>query len=216
MVTVQYILMVLLSLPASYLDGELPEERTDRMEVVAQAVHDASARATCTGRFADYVDCKPVWPGTRKDLVLMLITKAWWESRLARNVHEGKCRRHECDATLINGVVIHRARTIWQMQKTGLVQKDEWDTMVGTDFEATRTAAWVAARILSMGKRKCGSPFGTLSFYGRSRCNWSGAYNRVRLFRKLRKKTLEQLTIEAEKRMSAMKKDGAPEEAPQS
>ena len=201
--TVQYILMVLLSLPASYLDKESTEERRDRMEVVAHAVGEAAARATCSGRFEDE-ECKRIWAGTRKDLALMLVTKAWWESRLAKNVHEGNCRRHECDATFVNGVLVHRARTIWQMQRTGFVKPYEWDTMVGTDFESTRTAAWVATRILSRGKNRCQSVFGVFSFYGRSRCNWTGAYKRARFFHKLKKKTPQQLELDAERRTRAL------------
>jgi hypothetical protein len=206
--TVQYILMVLLSLPASYYDKESPEERRDRMEVIARAIGDASARATCDERF-DKPECEPIWKSNRKQLILLLVTKAWWESRLAQNVHEGNCRKTECDPTKMpGGNIIHRARTIWQMQKTGLVSRDEWNTMVGTDFEATRTAAWVATKILSRGKRVCHTPYGALSYYGRSRCDWNGAKPRVIFYRKLKDKTPEQFKKDAEKRMSVLSGNG--------
>lgn len=197
----QYVLMVLLSLPASYYDKESFVERERRMEVVARSISDAAARATCTGRFEGRKECNRIWPGSVKDLALMLVTKAWWESRLAQNVHEGNCRKTECDATRVGGVIIHRARTIWQMQKTGLVEPREWGTMVGTDLRSTRTAAWVAARILSRGKRSCHSNFGTFSFYGRSRCAWKGAKVRVLFFRKLKEKTPQQLNLDMERQM---------------
>jgi len=201
--TIQYILMILLSLPASSYDKESPEERKDRMETLARAIDDASSRATCTERF-DKPTCEPIWKSNKKQLVLLLITKAWWESRLAQNVHEGNCRKDECDATKINGVIVHRARTIWQMQKTGLVKRDEWKTMVGTDFKATRTAAWVATRILARAKKVCHTPYGTLSWYGRSRCDWKGANIRVVFYRKLKDKTPEQFAKAVNKRMPTL------------
>lgn len=201
--TVQYVLMVLLSLPGAYHDKETFEQRVERMSVVARAIGDASARATCTDRF-DKPECERIWSGPRKQLALLLVTKAWWESRLAKNVHEGKCRKFECDATkLANGTTVFRARTIWQMQKTSLVTTQEWNTMVGTDFEATRTAAWAATRILARGKNKCGSTFGAMSFYGRSRCAWTGARVREVFYRKLINKTQQQFEADADRHKAA-------------
>jgi hypothetical protein len=72
--------------------------------------------------------------------------------------------------------------------------------MVGTDLEATRTAAWVATRVLARAKRNCHTPFGTLSWYGRNRCDWAGARTRVVFYRKLKDKTLEQLRLDVQRR----------------
>lgn len=195
----QYILLILMSLPAAHRDTESWEERNGRMEVTARAIDAASSRATCTGKFESQ-DCERIWHGAKKDLALLLVTKGWWESRFAQNVHEGNCAPTECDATKVGNVVVHRARTAWQMQQTGLLTRREWNTMVGTTYKQTRTAAWVAARILSRGKKACHSRFGALSYYGRGRCNWSGARPRIHFYRKLKSKTEEQLQKDRDRR----------------
>jgi len=197
----QYLLLVLLSLPNAHRDTESWTEREQRMGTIAMAIDAASSRATCTKPYDTEV-CKPIWPGKKKELALVLLTKAWWESRVAQNVHEGRCFDHECDAYRKNGYIVHKARTIWQIQKTGYVSDKEWNTMVGTDFESTRTAAWVATRILSHGKTRCGSTYGTFSYYGRGRCSWEGAHKRVRFYNKLLPKTSEQLAKAVEQRKS--------------
>lgn len=212
MTTAKFILLVLLSLPPHYLDKETIEERTDRMTTIATAVDAVSARATCSAPYDDS-ECKRVWLGSQRELALLLVTKAWWESRLARHVQEGNCRKNECDATQINGVIVHRARTIWQMQRTGVISNWEWDNMVGVGSVPTYTAAWVAARILSRGKTACKTTYGTISYYAVGRCDWPPAARRYMLYEKLSKKTSEQLKQDAERYLAAPRGSGKSERA---
>lgn len=164
----EYTLLALLSLPPSYSDAN-EVDRDARMRVIASAVSDASTKATCTESYSTPA-CVRIWDGTSKDLAALVLTKGWWESRYARNVHEGKCREHECDAVkLRNGDVWHMARTPWQFQRT-VFSEPVWTTFVGTDYEATRQAAWVATTILSRGMRACGSVQGAIAWYGIGRC----------------------------------------------
>jgi hypothetical protein len=189
----QYLLLVLLSLPGAYHDKETWDERVERMTVVADAVDEVASRATCSERYND-PSCEKVWPRSKKELALLLVTKAWWESRFALNVHEGNCRDFECDAYKTrSGRIIHRARTLWQIQMTGLVKRTEWDSMVGTDFESTRMAAWVATRIMSNAMNRCRTIYGTISSYALNRCEWSGAGVRYSFWKKLMTKSEDQL-----------------------
>jgi len=209
MITAEFILLVLLSLHPYYTDKETKEERTARMTTVANAIDTASSRATCTEPYTQD-ECKPIWTGSKRQLALLLVTKAWWESRLAKHIHEGNCGPTECDATRVGNVIVHKARTIWQMQRTGLLKEWEWDNMDGTDYKSTRTAAWAATRILARGKRKCQHPHGVLSYYATSRCRWSGAGKRYLFFTKLSKKTREQLEQEADRLFTAKDKGRTP------
>lgn len=175
-----FIFLVLLSLQPSHGDGETWNERKARMSNVAHAIDTASAWSTCTGKFK-VKKCVRKWPESQKQLAMLLVTKGWWESRFARNVHEGKCKSYECDATkLANGMIYHRARTPWQLQKTSFVRGNEWKNMVGTDERSTGIAAVVASRALSSGYNRCGTITGAISSYaGTGGCRWSKAGNRA-------------------------------------
>lgn len=94
-----------------------------------------------------------------KRRIAKLITQAKHESHLSRRIHEGRCKRWECDfgATRIGGkrVVIHRARSIWQSHH---IPNDSeatqwWIDSVGTDFVSTLAAARLADR--HMQNRRC-------------------------------------------------------------
>jgi hypothetical protein len=195
--TSSYILAVLMSLPPAAHDTESWEEREARMGTIASAIEDATARATCDVPY-DTDDCKPRWTGDRKQLALLLVTKGFWESAFAQNVHEGRCRVFECDATkLRNGTIVHRARTPWQLQRTGYVKGDEWERMVGTNQEATRTAAWVATRIITASHNRCQTTIGTIASYANGRCEWSGAPRRYAFFMHLAHLSHQQLANRA-------------------
>lgn len=177
--TVAWILSLLVSLPPAYADrySETEDAREVRMDAIARAVHDATSKATCTGRFATDT-CEALWSGRPEHLAMLLVTKGWWESRYALNVHEGNCKPWECDAG--------KARTPWQLQHTSFSAPD-WDDMVGVDFESTRRAAWSAAKVLAVGMRRCHSFHGALSWYASTRCSWSGAANRMVTYKRLTK-----------------------------
>jgi len=156
-----------------------------RLQTVATAISDAADESTCTGEYAT-PECKPDWKGSPLDLAVLLAANGYAESAFAKNVHEGKCRKDECDPYYVGGKVYHRARTSWQIQKTGLVTDQEWHSMVGTDYRATFAAARVATRILARGFRSCHTVHGAMSLFGGvQNCNWSGVDKRFLMYKKL-------------------------------
>lgn len=196
---INYITTILLSLQPSYGDGESWEQRAERMGVIAQAIDDAASQATCTGKY-ETSNCEKTWSQDKKSLVLLLVTKGYWESKFAKNVHEGKCRKYECDAHTINGNLIHRARSPWQVQRTSLVTKDEYSIMNSSSLESTTMSAIVATRYLSLGMKKCKTIRGAISFYSGSKtCNWVGAKEREQFFNSLQSKKSNQLEEDVKK-----------------
>lgn len=180
---------LLMGLPAHRLDNEEAGARQNRMHVIAEAIADASQRATCSGIYSSS-ECVPIWPLGSSELSALLLTEAYSESRLARNVHEGKCRAWECDPvrSAYTGQVRHRARSIWQIQRSSHVEA-EWDQMLGADQASTSIAAWAAAKLLTRGYRSCGSIGGAISRYaGIDGCNWSESEKRVRFYKSLRER----------------------------
>ena len=195
-----YILTVLLSLEPAYTDKETWDERVERMTTIASAIVEASSKATCQDSY-DVVDCKKTWPGSKKSLALLLVTNGYWESKFAKNVHEGKCKSYECDAHEVNGRVYHRARSPWQIQKTGLVTKDEYEKMSSSTLESTTISATVAAKHLSIGMNSCKTIVGAMSIYGGVKsCNWEGVKVRADFYKKLEQKSDEQLEKSVEVR----------------
>lgn len=197
---VNYLLTVLLSLEPSHSDKETWEERSERMNIVAQAIDDASSRATCQDEY-NVEGCKKTWPSSKKSLALLLVTNGYWESGFAKNVHEGNCRPNECDAHTVDGTVYHRARSPWQIQKTALVTSEEYQKMNSSTLESTKISAYAAARHLSIGMNSCKTIIGAMSIYGGIRsCKWSGVASRAEFYKKLEQKTDEQLEKSVEMR----------------
>jgi hypothetical protein len=182
------LLALMMSLPAPYGQEEDSQEREARLAIVADAIDHVSLKATCAEQEADE-RCEPVWHGPRLDLALLLLTEAYWESRLARNVHEGKCRAYECDPYHSrHGVLLHRARTLWQLQRSDPIAED-WDKMVGSDIESTTNAAWAATKLFSRARQRCGSIPGAISLLsGCGQCSWSQTGSRMRLYRHLQRR----------------------------
>lgn len=185
---VQFLLLVLMSLKPYYTDKETWEERQARMAIVAAAIDDASSKLTCEDKYKNE-DCKREFAGSKRQIALMLVTKGWWESRFAKHVHENQCGPDECDAVKKNGVVFHRARSPWQIQRTGLLVPGEWTSMKGPVETSTVVSAGVAGRILSYGFKRCGTVDGSFGAYAGGGCGWSGALNRGAFFRRLSAKT---------------------------
>jgi hypothetical protein len=183
------LLLVLLGLRAHHLDHEEPEARQERLGIIAEAVSDASLRATCSEPYASQ-ECKPLWPLGPLDLGVLLVTQAYLESTLAKNVHEGNCRSYECDPirTAQLGPIRHRARSLWQIHRIGPVEA-EWEGMQGSDLQSTTAAAWAAAKLLSRGYRACSSIAGAVTrFAGVEGCQWSEAPKRARMYTALRQR----------------------------
>jgi hypothetical protein len=186
------LIAVLLSLPVSFKDRgtETSEQRQIRMVTVAKAINEATALATCSDQYA--TDCSKLWKRSPKELALLLVSTARSESMFALNVHEGKCAAYECDAYKdASGKIMHRAHSLWQIHAGGLVSQKEWEDMVGTSYEATRTAAWAAVKILVSGFNACKSIEGSVSMYAGRGCSWSGAKERVVWLNETMKRPIE-------------------------
>jgi hypothetical protein len=183
---------VLLGLPAHHLDHEEPGARQDRLRIIAEAISNVSLRATCAEQYASN-DCKPLWPLPTVDLAALLVTQAYSESRLAKNVHEGNCRAYECDPirSALTGEVRHRARSLWQIHRIEPIES-EWEYMQGSDLQSTTAAAWAATKLLSRGYRACNSIAGAITRYaGVGGCEWSEAPKRARMFATLRQRAVK-------------------------
>lgn len=169
------LITVLLRLPPWYEDVERepPDQREHRAVVLAVSI--TTSTETQTG----------VNPVT---LAALEVTQGFWESRFALHVHQDKCRIKigECDAG--------RAKSVWQLQATGLVPRDVWVRIGGTDLASTTLAARGAARVLTTGLQKCGDIEGAISMYATgSLCRWKGAPERVRFYRKIRQQLVTEL-----------------------
>jgi hypothetical protein len=183
------LLLLLLGLRAHHLDREEPEARQERLGIIADAVSDASLRATCSEQYATE-DCKRHWPLSPLDLGVLLVTQAYLESTLAKNVHEGNCRSYECDPIRIVGLgqIRHRARSLWQIHRISPIES-EWEHMQGSDLQSTTAAAWAAAKLLGRGYRACSSIAGAVTrFAGVEGCEWSEAPKRARMYTALRQR----------------------------
>ncbi len=181
----QLILSILLALEPAHGDAETWVERTSRMEYIAEAIDEASAKATCEAPFASD-DCAPIWKGSRKDLATLLAVNGWVESKYARNVHEGKCRPYQCDSIKgKDGKIVYRARTPWQIHQSSYLHAGEWKAMFGSSPEATKVAADVAARILSDAYGVCKTVPGALARYGGAACTWKGVGYRYKLWQRI-------------------------------
>lgn len=147
------ILAILLMFPANRFDTETKEERTVRLTTIAMSIDYATDRATCSGAFKTK-ECKRVWVGSKESLALALIVRGHFESHFAQNVHAGKCKRYQCDPVRKNGTVVHRARTIWQLQWERAF-REEWNKMVGTELQPTQYAAWAATKKIAFTRSVC-------------------------------------------------------------
>jgi hypothetical protein len=175
------LLKLALTLPVYKDDVDEPQaERLERLTTIAKSIDSASARATCTGEPAG---CRRVWPGSRKELAVLLLLVANEETRLSKRVHADECRPYECDRGL--------AKSPWQLHASTTLPRATWETIGGTDYESTSAAAWGAARMLSANRFRCGQLPGdwvelTLAGYATGlACEWAPAKGRAARFRQL-------------------------------
>jgi hypothetical protein len=139
---------LLSKLPRWHEDTTEPDEaRAERLRTIA------TAQVTATGGDVP--------------AAVFLATVSWWESRLAKHVHEGACRPWECDRG--------RARGLAQVQLASGVDRDLWERSKGTDYPATLASMQAAHYVYSRAVRACGPSIGEehrlFAFYARSRCN---------------------------------------------
>lgn len=137
----ELILAVLMGFTPYHLDTETTEERTERLEVVAESIEVASE-------------------GDREVMAFLVMT-AHRETRMAQHVHAGNCREGECD----NG----RAASLWQIQSGSWIKQETWEGFIGLGLEPTTRAAQHAAMLYRRGVRTCGSPTGAIALYGTGR-----------------------------------------------
>ncbi len=140
---IETILAILLSFAPHHSDAETPAERRARMTLVAVAVDFVADDAVCEGS-ALRKDCRPWWPGKKRELVAAILTIGWFESRYAERIHSGKKLG---DAG--------KAIGIWQVQANRHIRGAAWRAMGGTDYTSTVQAAYWATRIFSQAYRRC-------------------------------------------------------------
>jgi len=173
------LLAALLSLRPFHADVETESERLARLTTISTAIAEAADLATCTGAGAR-PGCTPLYRGDARELAFLLLSQAYHETRLARHVHEGRCRTEigECDSG--------RAIGLWQLQAGPHLPVAEWKTLAGSDLPATRRAALEAARALGRGLNYCRTPRGAIALYATGRsCRWAGAGERYASWQQL-------------------------------
>jgi hypothetical protein len=125
------------------------------------------------------------WPGTRRELALLLFTVGHHESAFSMRIGRGEYRKGESDPDR-NGVA--RAHSFYQLHLAATSTKDRW--------EAARTDIYVsaeeAARALTRARYLCAKPgedwvAGTISAFAGRRCDakWAGLGERVATYRRL-------------------------------
>jgi hypothetical protein len=154
---VPVILAWLLTLQPSSLENEPYDKRKARLEIVAEAWGSVADEMMCDNEFA-YQYCQKLWKGSKVKLVVSLGTQAWHESKLAKYVQDGNCRRWECDPVLVRDsrgvvqldeqgdpVIEFRARSMFQLHASTEETRYVWHNITGSDYEAVRNAAWAMA-----------------------------------------------------------------------
>ncbi len=189
------LLTAALTFSAWYGDVETQEQRRSRLETIASAINIAALHATCSKHAPEFPvltkseggerstdeesasekkkSCSPIWSGSARRLAFLLLTQAYFETRLAAHIHEGKCRVNlgECDGG--------KATSLWQLHHGPQLAKEKWERLNGTALMPTTLAAYEAARALSRGRNHCRSLSGAISLYATGRtCDWAPAKKR--------------------------------------
>jgi hypothetical protein len=139
MTLTETLLVIALGLPAPwYQPGTEPETRDqyqERLQTISTAI-------------ALEAEAADDWRWDATSLAAATLVTWYNESRFALEVHSGSGSRYGED----DG----RARCFGQIHQTGLVPKAEWESLAGTDLEATRRCAKATMRVLSVQGRRCG------------------------------------------------------------
>jgi hypothetical protein len=117
---------------------ETPEAYEARIRMAAGALSKATIRDRGNGTYAVV---PPTWRWHRTTLVVAVAAHWYEESRFALEVHEGT--KHPVWTSDRD-----RSRCLGQLQ-IGLVPKDAWEGLAGTDEEATERCALWTARALT-------------------------------------------------------------------
>lgn len=176
--------------------NESDKQHKDRLEMISHAIADASHESLCTAQ-----NNNMCWKDSEESLAILLATIGWAETKYSYHVHAGKCFTNECDPVWakwynkktqqeISYVSYYKARSNWQVHRSyNFVSGDEWKTMAqGITYDATKTSALVAGRILSFSKERCGNLTGAIAMYANGKtCRWKGAFNRMYVYSQLNK-----------------------------
>lgn len=153
---------------------------------IVKAVH----RATCEG---SPTGCKRIWPGSQKELAMLLVAQAVHETHLSQLIHDNKCRLEigECDSQKIwnsrlgRYVYVQQSYSLWQLKLFRDIPREDW-VLIESGRPGTEAAAWHAARRLSSAYRACKTIRGAISRYARGRgCVWKGAEKRETTWKRL-------------------------------
>jgi hypothetical protein len=124
MISVAKILTLLLSFHIQSYDANEPiQDRTVRLEIIAQVISDVSK--------------------DNKSLAAFLIGELEGESGLRKDIQNCKCPPHQCDEGLAMGP--------WQSQRTWGQSKTEWKSVCGESTESVTIAATREAKLFSGG-----------------------------------------------------------------
>ncbi len=133
------------------------------------------------------------WQGSVQQLIALEIAVIDNETHASLRIHRNECHEHECDSTKINGIVIHRAISLFQLHAKPLSSPEIWPQLGFMTFESTLLSAKEASRALVRARGACsqvnGEPIAmTLVSYAGRGCQldrWMGwkarvaTYNRV-------------------------------------
>lgn len=182
MTLVQAIAIILSQLPVPAVDRD-EVGRNERLMSIAVSIDRAAARATCTGDLRLVESCKPI-ASNREQVAAELIELADAETNLRSNVHRGECGPHQCDASRyrVAGriVVIHRARSLWQLHRAPTWSDEKWDGLQGATQDATDSAAWEAAKFMAGYRTMCGGTIGSFAGFATGKhCEHKQAQHRA-------------------------------------
>ena len=179
MTLAELVLAGLLSLP------QFHEDRGPEVAELKQAQSFALADGIATAAAEQKV-------ATPRDWAALVIAIGFHESGFSLRIHRGECiwEKRECDAALIKGERVFRARSPWQMHAYG-VAAGAWDQLIG--LEHTETQARVASRRLQTGYYTCRGAadwlIATVNGFAGRRCGhiWPGLEQRVATWRAVRR-----------------------------
>ena len=161
----EMVLTLLLSLSPWHEDiNEENEARKARLGLISDSQVEVADKLTCGGQYG-VPRCVVVFAGTRNELLSLLITAGWWETRYSARIHAGDCKEDECDGGA--------ARGVYQVQQNGFVPKELWEKSLGDTPEATYAATMAAALSFSQAWKACHARHGmrgVWSAYGRGKC----------------------------------------------
>ncbi len=165
--------LVLAAQPRHVTDIEEPAvDRAVRLREVATSVSAAVQHATCAGAWAPPYECRRVWPGSQLELAAAVLAVGQHESHYASLVGADQCSAMPAGQRCDRG----KARSYWQLWAQAA---PALHALPLGDPDATRVAAWAAARQLASAARFCSEPgawdwAAAFGRYGGRGCGWSG------------------------------------------